>query len=201
MVVEKANGSAATAAEVDSFMEWLLCTWDPAYRMELVANDIRVDREGVDVELMVVPWYSQTPRDIAVMYATWSYDKQYQELLETAGHLGDRCYAMVKLCDTRFAQSEMKVYINFEKNYRTYRRAWGGSNTKAEEEATTTTTTSTTTPVAAAATSLATATITTTTSTTATTTTTVATVAVSQQEHHEQQLHQEPQRYYLRPWS
>jgi hypothetical protein len=43
--------------------------------MELVANDIRVDREGVDVELMVVPWYSQTPKDIAAMYATCNYGK------------------------------------------------------------------------------------------------------------------------------
>ena len=39
---------------------------------------------------------------------------------------------MVKFCDTRFAQSELKVYINFEKNYMTYRQAWGGSNTKAD---------------------------------------------------------------------
>jgi hypothetical protein len=41
---------------------------------------------------------------------------------------------MVKFCVTRFAQSELKVYINSEKNYKTYRRAWGGSNTKAKEE-------------------------------------------------------------------
>jgi len=32
---------------------------------------------------------------------------------------------MVKFCDTRFAQSELKVYINFEKNYNTYCGAWG----------------------------------------------------------------------------
>ncbi len=96
MVVEKAKGAATTGAEVNSFVEWLLCTWNPAHRMELVANDIRVDREGVDVELMIVPWYSQTPKDIAAMYATCSYGKQYEELLETAGHLGGRWFAMVK---------------------------------------------------------------------------------------------------------
>ena len=76
MVVEKEKGAAATGAEVDSFMEWLLCTWDPAHRMELGANDVRVDREGVDVELMNVPWYSQTRKDIAAMYATCNYGKQ-----------------------------------------------------------------------------------------------------------------------------
>jgi hypothetical protein len=129
MVVENAKGAAGTGAEVNDFMEWLLCTWDPAHRIELVANDIRVDRAGLDVELMPVPWYSQTPKDISAMYATCSYGKQYEELLETAGHLGERWYAMVKLCETRFAQSELKVYINFEKNYKTYCRAWGGSIT------------------------------------------------------------------------
>jgi len=103
MVVEKAKGAATTGDEVNSFLEWLLCTWDPAHRMELVTNDIRVDREGVDVELMVVLWYSQTPKDIAAMYATCNYGKQYEELLETARHLGERWYAMVKFCETRFA--------------------------------------------------------------------------------------------------
>ncbi len=49
------------------FWESLLCAWDSAHRMELVANGIRVDREDVDVELMVVPWYSQTPKDIAAI--------------------------------------------------------------------------------------------------------------------------------------
>ncbi len=117
------------------FLEWLLCTWDPVHSMELVANDIRVDLEGVDVELMAVSWYSQTLKDIAAMYAACNYGKQYEELLETAGHLGDIWYAMEKFCDTRFAQSELKVYINFEKNYKTYRRAWGGNNAEAEEEA------------------------------------------------------------------
>ena len=58
IVVEKAKVAAATGDEVNSFVEWLLCTWDPARRMELVANDIRVDRKGVDVELSSVPMYS-----------------------------------------------------------------------------------------------------------------------------------------------
>ncbi len=31
---------------------------------------------------------------------------------------------MVKLCETRFAHSELKVYTNFEKNYNTYFRTW-----------------------------------------------------------------------------
>jgi hypothetical protein len=164
MVVEKAKGAAATGDKVNSFFERLLCTWDPTHRMELVANDIRVDREDVDVELMAVPWYSQTPKNIAAIYATCSYGNQYEELLETAGHLGERWYAMVKFCETRFAQSELKVYINIEKNYKTYRRACGGNITKAEAKAkassTTTTTTVATTTEEATATTVATTTTT-----------------------------------------
>jgi len=72
--------------------------------MDLVANDIRVNREGVDVELMNVPWYSQTPKDIASMYATCRHGKQYEKLLLIAEHLGQMWYAMVKFCETaRFA--------------------------------------------------------------------------------------------------
>ena len=127
MVVEKAKGSATTGADVTSFMEWLLCTRDPARRMELVANDIRVNRAGVDVEMMFVPWYLQNPKDIAAMYATCSYGKHYEELLQTTGHLGERWYVMVTFCETRSAQSELNVYINFEKNYKTCRRAWGAT--------------------------------------------------------------------------
>ena len=41
---------------------------------------------------------------------------------------------MVKFCETRFAQSELKVYANFEKNYATYRRTWGGDETEELDE-------------------------------------------------------------------
>jgi hypothetical protein len=197
MVVEKAKGAAPTGAEVNSVVEWLLCTWDQSHRMELVANDIRVDQEGVHVELMVVPCYSQATKNIAAMSATCRYGKQYEELLETAGHLGERWHAMVKFCDTRFVQSKLEVYINFEKNYIAYRRAWGGSNTKAEEETTTTsatttastiatTTTTSTTTVATKATTSVTRAIATPVATTTTATTTTTT---QQQQYHEQQLY------------
>jgi hypothetical protein len=99
--------------------------WDPTHRLELVTGDIRVDKLGVDVELMAVPWYAETPKDIDAMYACCSYGKQYEELLQTAAHLGRKWYAMVKLCETKFAQSELKVYIYFEHNYINYRGTWG----------------------------------------------------------------------------
>ncbi len=122
MMVERAKGSTATTREAASILEWLLCTWDPAHRLELVANDSRVERQGVDVELMSVPWNAQTPKDISAMYDCCSYGKQYEELLQATEHLGRKWYAMVEFCEKRFAQSELKVYINFEKIYITYCR-------------------------------------------------------------------------------
>jgi hypothetical protein len=68
-IVEKAEKSPATRSEICNLKEWLLCTWDHAHRLELVANDIRVDKLGVDVELVSVPWYAQIPKDIPSMYA------------------------------------------------------------------------------------------------------------------------------------
>jgi hypothetical protein len=103
MMIERAKGAPATARETKQLLEWLLCTWDPAHRLELIANDIRVDRQVVDVELMFVPWYAQTPKDISAMYAFYSYGKQYEELLQTTEHLGRKWYAMVKFCETRLA--------------------------------------------------------------------------------------------------
>jgi hypothetical protein len=74
-IVEQAKGAPATRSEIKSLKEWLLCTWDPAHRPELVASDIRLDKLGVDVELMSVPWYAQIPKDISAMYACCSYGK------------------------------------------------------------------------------------------------------------------------------
>ena len=122
-MIEAATGGPASVTEVQNMMHWMLCTCYPTNRLELVTGEIRVDKLGVDMELMVVPWYSQTPKDISGMYAFCNYGKHHEELLETAEHLGRRWYVIVKFCETRFAQSEMKVNINFEHNYNTYRGA------------------------------------------------------------------------------
>jgi hypothetical protein len=92
--------------------------------MELVASDIGIDKLGDDVERMYVPWYAHIPTDIDSMYACCSYEKKYEELLQTAKHLGQRWYAIVKFCETTFTQSELVVYKNFEKNYKTCRTTW-----------------------------------------------------------------------------
>ena len=81
IMIERAKGTTTTTRETQDLLEWLLCTWDPAHRLELVTNNIRVDRHGVDVKLMSVPWYAQIPKDISAMYACCSYGKQHEELL------------------------------------------------------------------------------------------------------------------------
>ena len=54
--------------------------------------------------------------------------------MKTAKYLGRKWYAMAKFCETRFAPSELMVYKNFEKNYNTYRRTWGGDADAVELE-------------------------------------------------------------------
>jgi len=151
--------------------------------------DIRVDKLGVDVELMSVPWYAQIPKDIAAMYACCSYGKQYEELLKNAKHLGQRWYAMVKLCETRFAQSELMVYKNFEKNYKTYRTTWSGdAGVFAKEKAAAARATKTEAAREAATAAVASA------SASATTTTTDATTAAEQLQHWRLQQQRQQQR-------
>ncbi len=107
--MEKAKGAPATRSEIRILGERLLCTWDPAHRLELVANDIRIDKLGVDVELMSAQRYAQIPKDFTAMYVCCSYDKHCEELVQTAKHLGKSLYAMVKFRETKFAQPELLV--------------------------------------------------------------------------------------------
>jgi hypothetical protein len=123
-MTKRAKGTIATARGKTQLFGCLLCTCDPAHRLELVANDTRVDFLGVDVKLIFVPWYAQIPKDISAMYACCTYGKQYEELLQIAKHFGRKWYTMVTFCETRFAQSVLKIYVNFENNYDTYCRVW-----------------------------------------------------------------------------
>jgi hypothetical protein len=74
-IVEQAKGCPTTRSEIRNLVGWLLCTWDPAHRLELVVNDIRNDKLGVDDELMSAPWYAEIPKDNASMYSCYSYGK------------------------------------------------------------------------------------------------------------------------------
>jgi hypothetical protein len=111
------NLSAEDTSAVVRMVEWLLCTWDPAHRMELSLKSVREDKEGVDEELNSVSWYPPIPRDISQVYSNISYGKGYEMILQIAEDMGRRLYSMERFCDTRFAQSEQKVYANFLRDY------------------------------------------------------------------------------------
>jgi hypothetical protein len=76
-------------------LKWLLYKWDPAHRLELVVSDISIDRQGVDVVLISVSWYAQTPKVNSAMYAYHIYGKQYGKLLQIAELLETKWYAMI----------------------------------------------------------------------------------------------------------
>jgi len=61
-MVKQEKGGRATKQEIQDSAEWMLCIWYPAHKLELVVNDIRVDKLDLDMELMLVPWYAQTQR-------------------------------------------------------------------------------------------------------------------------------------------
>ena len=46
-IVEKTKGAPTTQSEIRNLVEWLLCTWDPSHGLELVGNDIRIDKLGL----------------------------------------------------------------------------------------------------------------------------------------------------------
>jgi hypothetical protein len=56
-MTEAATVDPASATEVQSLIQWILCMWYLAHPLQLVTGDIRVDKLGVNVELMAVPWY------------------------------------------------------------------------------------------------------------------------------------------------
>jgi hypothetical protein len=57
-MVEPPKGGRAMRQEIQDSAEWMLCTWDPPHMLELVVNDIRVDKLGLDMKLMFVFWYA-----------------------------------------------------------------------------------------------------------------------------------------------
>jgi hypothetical protein len=105
MIIERAKVTTDVTRETQYLLEWLLYTWDSDHRLELVTNDIRVYRHGVDVELMSVPWYAQIPKDISAMYACCSYGKQYEEQLQTTEHLGREM-----VCDGKVLRHQIRTF-------------------------------------------------------------------------------------------
>ena len=79
-------------------MRWLLCTWDPAHRLELCLADVRADKPAVaeylegggegDHGLPRISWYKPIAGHISELYNKYSYGKGYETLLDLAAEGG-----------------------------------------------------------------------------------------------------------------
>ena len=117
------RGLSIDQESIDLLVQWILCTWDGAHRLELGINDVRKDKDGVGEQLNEVEWYKHVSGVISDIYSRYNYGQGYEELLDIANEEDVKLYALKKFCDTRFAQAEHKVYSNFLKNYKVLRKA------------------------------------------------------------------------------
>ena len=70
--------------DVQDMVEWIMPSWDPAHRLELVIGDARKDAEGVGVALPTIGWYSLISVAISDIYTKFAYGKGYEELRKIA---------------------------------------------------------------------------------------------------------------------
>jgi len=92
--------------------EWRTVQWDPAHQVELALHDVRLDKTGT-MQLNDVDWYGPLAETVAVLLNQFQYGKGYEEAREIATEMLIAFRDPQKLCDTRFAQSEVKCYDNF----------------------------------------------------------------------------------------
>lgn len=115
--------------DAEKMLHWLLPTWDGAHRLELTLGDVRQDKEGVGVALKSVPWYIDLSTSISNIYNKFAYGKGYEILHDIAEDESVRLYALKYFCDTRFAQSERTVFLNFLRNFKVLHVAVRGRST------------------------------------------------------------------------
>jgi hypothetical protein len=101
-------------------LNWGLSAWDRAHIIELVLTDCREDRDHATVSLHSVRWYRLTAVAISDVDSPFRYGKGYEEATKIAADLLLKFFDPQSHCDTRFAQAEVKVYRNFNKNAVTY---------------------------------------------------------------------------------
>jgi hypothetical protein len=118
------DGDEATQEDIEKTKQWLLVNWDKAHQMELAIKDTRVDRVGISIDgdgvcggLPSVSWYQPMAKDISAIISRFNYGKSYEAMLSMASDLGIKFYQLQRFCETRFAQSEQKVYASFMKDW------------------------------------------------------------------------------------
>ena len=70
------------------------------------------------VELNFVPWYIELSAAVSDIYNKFAYGKGYELLRDIAEDHNVRLHSLKYFCDTRFAQSERIVFLNFIRNFK-----------------------------------------------------------------------------------
>ena len=101
-------------------LSWHLVQWDAAHLIELVLNDVRLDKIGTET-MFSVEWYGPLSELIAHLINPFQYGKAYEEIRAIASALLQRLRDPAKYCETRFAASEKKVIESLLENFLVYR--------------------------------------------------------------------------------
>eukprot|EP00959_Pyramimonas_sp_CCMP1952_P120648 2522564-Pyramimonas_sp.AAC.1 len=99
--------------------KWVGLAWDGSHKLELVLSDCRDNVKGAEDDLPSVEWDRRVAIEVSELQVKFRYGKGYEECLVIAKELHTRLYSPSRYCDTRFAQSERKVYKNFCMNLNT----------------------------------------------------------------------------------
>jgi hypothetical protein len=85
---------------------WVISRWDGAHRIEL----------GMDTVRKVIPFYGKIAGIVSAAQGKYFFGKGHLRCIQAAEALGCKIRAIGVVCDTRFCQSERKVYKNFGAN-------------------------------------------------------------------------------------
>ena len=102
--------------------------WDKAHLLELVINDVRLDKTGL-VTLQSVDWYAPLSETVALLLNSFQYGKGYEEIRAIASELDLDLRDPAKFCETRFAASEKKVIDGLLVNFLVYVQAYRAAST------------------------------------------------------------------------
>eukprot|EP00918_Siedleckia_nematoides_P063266 GHVU01137778.1.p1 GENE.GHVU01137778.1~~GHVU01137778.1.p1 ORF type:complete len:619 (+),score=38.48 GHVU01137778.1:1171-3027(+) len=107
---------------------WLTIRWDSAHKVELVLEDLLLDRQGSE-ELDTVAWLGTLPATTCRVLARFQWGKHYEEIRDMATELEFGLRNPNSISGTRFVKSATKAYKNVQHNFRAYVQAYTDAST------------------------------------------------------------------------
>lgn len=95
---------------------WMLGRWCLAHMLELAINDCRADKVGT-IKLASCSWYPRLAVLVSMLLEGLTHGKGFEELVALSAELSVKFLLPKRLCITRFAQSELKVYSTFLRDF------------------------------------------------------------------------------------